>query len=508
MSLRARLVLVLLGVFAPSASLAAWWHEQMDEARFDAALATYAVARMESGLREQAEASPFTFQEPPPRAMRRGGPPGGPQGGPRPGPGGPEQVFERMLREEYLREGAASDEARAVMLRERPQLWAYPANLVSLNPQAPKLDELRRAAALQPDGRAWYVEEEGLTWRCLLVKMEWDEGPAAWVLARRARERRLGPFGDSSSLYLALLVGVALMGAAWFAAGPLVRRVRKLEASVRASAREGYAVRVAGSEPARDELDALAQTFDEVAQALKAQGAETARRERALRAFVENTTHDTGLPLTVLHSQLAQLRDQVESGAAVDPARLRGALEELHYLAALLQNLSAMAALEAEPGTRTSAPVDLCAMVERVVARHRIVAGQKRIEFAHATPEAPLKVLGDVTLLEQALNNLVHNAVRYGHEGGHVAVVLDEDGTQRFLLRVVDDGPGVQPEELQRLAERSWRGDTARARHPDGRGIGLAIVRDVADRHGFELRFEAEQPHGLRATLGGPRCTA
>lgn len=499
MNLRTRLLLVLAGVFAPSAAIAALWAEHITEARFDASLAAYAQARMESGGRALAEESPFNFQDPPVHAPRRGG---GPGGGP---PGPPGQVFERLLREEYLRNGDADGDARAALLRQRPQLWAYTNELSSMNPSAPKLDEARREAVKTRGERAWYMQDGELEWRTLLLKMDWDSGPAAWVMARQVRERPSGPFGDTNSWLLAVLVGGVLVGAAWFAAGPLVRRVRQLDGAMRASAKQGQGGKVARDGPARDELDRLACTFDEVSQALKRQGEETARREQALRSFVENTTHDTGLPLTVLHSQLAQLRDQIEAGVPPDPARLRGALEELHYLSALIQNLSAVAALEAESAARVRAPVDLSAVVERVALRHRLVAAQKRIEILHAVPEAPLSVMGDVTLIEQALNNLVHNAVRYGDDGGHVAVVLDEDGADRFILRVVDDGPGVRPEELRRLAERTWRGDAARARHPDGRGIGLAIVRDVADRHGFELRFEPHEPRGLSASLAGPR---
>jgi signal transduction histidine kinase len=110
---------------------------------------------------------------------------------------------------------------------------------------------------------------------------------------------------------------------------------------------------------------------------------------------------------------------------------------------------------------------------------------------------------GDVTLVEQALSNVVHNAVRYNKPGGHVAVILEaKDG--RFCVRAFDDGPGVPESELTRIAERSYRSDEARARHPDGLGLGLSIAKDVAERHGFELELKRSEAGGLEVEIRGP----
>lgn len=506
MNLRTRLLLVLVGVFVPAAALAALWHEHTTEQRFDASLSAYARARMESGGRQQAEEAPFAFQEPPVRGPRRGQRPGELPGD-RLGP--PEGMFERMLREEFERPFADEAIVRDTLARERPQLWAYTSALQSMNPNAPLLPaHVRAKAAANHASVAWYERaatpvDDG-TWRCLLLPMEWDTGPATWVMIRRVRSRPLGPFGSVESLWLAGMVAAVLVGAAWLAAGPLVRRVRTLESAVLAAVDTSGPNSGVTQTPAGDELDRLARTFDAVLAAWRAQTHATAEREQALRSFVENTAHDTGLPLTVLHSQLAQLRDDAAAGRVVDPQRLRAALEELQYLSSLLRNLSAVAALEAGEGQRVRSEVDLSAMIERVALRHRVIAEQKSITLEYATPEQPVRVLADPTLVEQALNNLVHNAVRYGHDRGHVGLVLHAQAHD-FEVRVLDDGVGVQPSELQHLAQRSWRADAARSRVPDGKGIGLAIVRDIAAQHQWSLRFEAVEPHGLCAILSGAR---
>jgi two-component system, OmpR family, sensor histidine kinase BaeS len=121
-----------------------------------------------------------------------------------------------------------------------------------------------------------------------------------------------------------------------------------------------------------------------------------------------------------------------------------------------------------------------------------------------AVPEAPLWVAGDVTLLEQALSNAIHNAVRYNREGGHVAVVLESLPGQRFALRVTDDGPGIPEAERARLLERYFRGNAARSRDPEGRGLGLSIAFRVAQLHGWQLSLSQAAGGGLQVDLEGP----
>jgi len=117
-------------------------------------------------------------------------------------------------------------------------------------------------------------------------------------------------------------------------------------------------------------------------------------------------------------------------------------------------------------------------------------------------------VTADTTLLEQAVSNLVYNAVRHNRAGGHVAVILDQDGAQRFRLRVIDDGPGIAEAELKRLTERGYRGDEARTRAPSGQGLGLSIVQRVALLHDLTLTLRRSEYGGLAASLAGPLRSA
>lgn len=357
-----------------------------------------------------------------------------------------------------------------------------------------------KAADALRSGTSFVVVSDGEGGSIGALATAWESARCAYATAFLPPPPPLLPL-PILALSTAGLLG-ALAGAIYLAAASPVRRIRSLADSVRASAASRYATRVPAE--GNDEIADLAGAFDQAAGVVRSQLVAVEKREGALRDFVAHTTHDVGLPLSVLAGHLSDMRDRVNGERPVDAALVAAAAQETQYIASLLHNLGAVARLETEDALEARHPVDLGALVERVVLRHARLALDAGVEMNHAVPETAVAALGDVTLLEQALNNLVHNAIRYNRRGGHVAVVLDASA-DRFELAVSDDGPGVTAEELPRLGEAHFRGGDARSRRPEGRGLGLSIAKAVAQRHGFELDFRRAEALGLVARLSGPR---
>jgi two-component system sensor histidine kinase BaeS len=301
--------------------------------------------------------------------------------------------------------------------------------------------------------------------------------------------QRREPAQPALGFLLALVPALVAAFIALLAAGPMVRRIRRLRRAVEGAA----SIQEAGD----DEIAELSQVIQADRAALQAQVEALAKRDAALSRYVANTMHDVMIPLTVLQGHLINL-DEVQSGEDS-----RRALEESHYIASLLQNLSTAARLEGAIPVRKVDDVDLGELVERVVARHAPIARAKRIALNHAVPQEALCITADPTLIERAMSNLVHNAVRHGSKGGHVAVVLSA-GT-RWEFKVLDDGPGVSAEDLGKLGEPRFRSDEARSRDPEGQGLGITIAREVAQHHQLDLLFERgdgpDDRPGLSATL-------
>lgn len=311
-------------------------------------------------------------------------------------------------------------------------------------------------------------------------------GACAYVVARGSTAPGfLGSVLPANPVWIApavLLVSVMLL-----AVGPTVTRIRRLTEAVR----RGERLVLEGD----DEIAELSRALDTAQR--EAADELTARRqsERALREFVANTAHDVRVPLTVLRGHLTTLETRPSGDV------LQQAVEEAHYLGALLDNLAAHARMD-DRTVRTR--VSLPDLVERVASRHRPLARRASIELVSGVPGEDVFADADPTLAEQALSNLVYNAVRHNRPGGHVAVVLDLDG-DRFRLAVTDDGPGVPDEELGRLTERGYTSDAARGRDA-GQGLGLSIVARVAAEHGWDFTLGHAEEGGLEAVLAGPRA--
>jgi len=494
--LRGRLVLTVVIISAVLLAVLLLVERTTENRALRLTLEEVALTHMQQGGRERCEASPSDWSagrlrrppRPPPDHLD-----GPPPGAPPPPPVGPDG----------LPEPPPGRRGGAERLFGEVQLFAYDAQGVSANPLAPSLppgeDELQR------------VELDGQEVVQVRVYMPWTEGPCAQVLARRAlpgspppgpRGRRPPPPDRMPSPWVLIALSLGVTGGAVFLAmGPLVRRLHRLTTRVRSLARADYLGEVA--EPGNDEVAELSRAFDAAAREIRSGLEQQEQRERALREFLENTTHDVNIPLTVLMGHLAALRERLERGEPPERERLGSAIDEAHHIGALIHNLTLVARLDAGTARLTRSRVDLNEVVRRCAARIRPVAKEAQVALESATPEAPTWVDADVTLVEQAVGNLLSNAVRHNLPGRHAALILDVVG-ERFELRVLDDGPGIPPEELSSVMERHARGNAARTRNPSGRGLGLSITAQVAQAHGWDFRLGASEEGGVEAVLGGP----
>ena len=459
MKLRTRLA-VTLGLAAVSLLVLLGWAQSRfhTQVRIEA-LAEAAVHRMESGGRERCEADPERWPGDHPR--RRG------MGKHRPG----HPFAERRV-------------------------FAYDANLASLNPKSPPFP---KALAKQLEAGNGVATARSFDRRRtqVAVRMPWNEGPCSVVLLRA---KGPPPWFSGAVLMPAFLISVVVIIVALLAAGPIVRRVRQLTVAVgRIDKGIDQPIHVEGN----DEIADLGRAFEQSRQTIQRQLESLREREAALRNYIANTTHDVMLPLSVLQGHLTSLQQRIEAGEALDARAMVPSIEESQYLGSLLHNLNAAARLEADTGLGHRDPIDLNRLVERVVDRHRPIAKRKQVSLELAVPERPVSFRGDLTLLEQALGNVVQNAVRYNDAGGHVAVVLD-GSDEAWSLRIVDDGPGIPEDDRPRVLAPSFRGGDARTRHPHGMGLGLHIANDVAKRHGLTLTLSETEGGGLTVSFDRP----
>ncbi len=335
----------------------------------------------------------------------------------------------------------------------------------------------------------------------VLIRTPWGRGPCAHLLLVRPVGPALGAFGGPA-LHAALAVSAAAVLLVLLATGPLVARIRRLTAWAHDPRRHQEAPPERGS----DEIGQLASAFRTLIEALRQRARQAEAREAALRGYVRATHHDVAVPLTALRAHLARLEEDAARGVPPDSEALGGALAEADYLGTLLRNLATAARLRGE-GDIVPSVVDLRQVAEGVLARLEPLARRRSVELERALPHGSLCAEADPVLLGRAWSNLLHNAVR--HARGRVALVLDRR-PEGFELRVLDDGPGADPERLLDRARRPLEEQpSARGRsgHGGGLGLGLRIAWRIARVHGHRLHFERVPEGGLLVRWTGPYDT-
>jgi signal transduction histidine kinase len=317
---------------------------------------------------------------------------------------------------------------------------------------------------------------------CSLVSASWHP---------RASTR--GLFLVLVSALLSALVGLGAWLVHALVARPLIHRLQRLRDAARAVGTSAYLP--APTWP--DEAGEIGQALDAADARAKARANEEAAKTAALANFLADVSHDVRTPLASLALSLDEIAEEAPPEAL--PALTR-ALNEVVYLRSLTANLSLANRLrDGWLPSATGSRIDLAEVAMRVVLRCEPFALRRGIDFEH-TLERPAWVRGDELASEQALTNLVENAIAHGEEGTRVALrVQHHEG--RIRVVVEDNGPGVAESELSLLTERNYRTEQARTRNAQGTGLGLAITREVCERAGWAITFSPAQPRGLRVVV-------
>ena len=205
------------------------------------------------------------------------------------------------------------------------------------------------------------------------------------------------------------------------------------------------------------------------------------QQTQARQRFVDDASHQLRTPLATLTTQVGYaLREP-------NPAHQREALLAIKtQLEETVRQTNQMLALARVDSAALKADtVDVSELVEKTTRKWWLAARDQHIDLGFEPDTEPLRVVADAALLQEALTNLLHNALNYTPRGGQITVRLTHIGG-KGVITVVDNGPGMPMQERARAGDRFFRGSNASL---PGTGLGLAIVRSIAERHGGELRM-------------------
>lgn len=221
------------------------------------------------------------------------------------------------------------------------------------------------------------------------------------------------------------------------------------------------------------------------------------------RAFVDDVSHELRTPLTVIEGYLEMLLDNDEHSQATREA-LEHVADQSSRMRNIVEHLLQLSRLEGDPlRDQEGEPIAVAALLRNVVKA--VVDTDADFEHSQFTFDVDdeLTLAGAESEIWSACNNLVVNALKYAGKDCNVRVTWKlEDG--KPVLRVADDGAGIEARHLPRLSERFYRVDRNRSRASGGTGLGLAIVKHAAQRHGGKLTITSTPGVGSRFTVTFP----
>ncbi|MDX6365770.1 MAG: two-component system, OmpR family, sensor histidine kinase SenX3 [Nocardioidaceae bacterium] len=229
------------------------------------------------------------------------------------------------------------------------------------------------------------------------------------------------------------------------------------------------------------------------------------RRVDAIRRdFVANVSHELKTPvgaLNLLAEAVAEASDDPEAVQRFS-ARMR---TESERLTRLVQQIIELSRLQGDDPLERLDPISVEMLAERAIDRVRVDAADKDVSVEFVGDRG-LKVMGNAEQLIVALGNLVENAVAYSDSGARVAVSARPEGSNVDIV-VTDHGVGIPADDIDRIFERFYRVDPARARATGGTGLGLSIVKHVAATHGGSVRVWSVEGEGSTFTIILPSYT-
>ncbi|NNF55745.1 MAG: HAMP domain-containing protein [Acidimicrobiales bacterium] len=303
-------------------------------------------------------------------------------------------------------------------------------------------------------------------------------------LELEAYRRALRSLRTSSSIALSVLF-VGSFGAGWFLSGWALAPVRRITGVANGITASDLGRRIGLTGP-RDELRDMGDTFDSMLDRL-----EMAFDDQ--RRFVAEASHELRNPLAVARTNLELALNGGSEQEVRDAARI--AHDATQRMSELVDQMldEARAALP----VNATEHLDLSDLAEIVAADHRAAARKRNVAIAVETEPTP--VIGDRLALRRAANNLLSNAVRLAPEGSQITLAVNRQGG-KATLSVTDEGPGLSAEDRSHVFDQFWQGS---GQEHHGVGLGLAIVRRIAERHGGGASVEAVDT-GSRFTISLP----
>ncbi|MBL8199620.1 MAG: HAMP domain-containing histidine kinase [Chromatiales bacterium] len=284
----------------------------------------------------------------------------------------------------------------------------------------------------------------------------------------------------------------------------LIRSITRRLSTLKGEMETFYATALSGSSnlggqgaTQGDEIERLAALFSDLSGRVRSQMATLRETDDMRRSMVANISHDLRTPLTTLQAHLDTL--SMKDGELTPVERrqyLATAISQCRRLTRLIAQLLELAKLDAGQVEPLPEPFQLTELVQDIVQKFSLTASTREVSLRAECDDALPLVTGDISLIERVIDNLMDNAVQHSPPGGTVVLRATPGNPGHVRLEVEDGGPGIAPEDRDRIFDRFFRGDRSRSGSQANAGLGLAIVKSILDLHGIAITVRSEPGAG------------
>jgi two-component system phosphate regulon sensor histidine kinase PhoR len=215
-------------------------------------------------------------------------------------------------------------------------------------------------------------------------------------------------------------------------------------------------------------------------------------KENFRRDFIGNLAHELKTPLFTSQSYILTLVDGALKDKKVNLKYLKIAEKAIERLIFIVKDLDLITKLESEGLKLDKSKFNIISLINNVFEMLELQASKKKITLALGSKNIRVNVNGDEEKIHQVLTNLIENSVKYGRESGTTEVSVENIVENKVIVRITDNGNGIQKANLKRLFERFFRIENSGSRSTGGSGLGLAIVKHIIDAHNEKIYVESD----------------
>jgi two-component system, OmpR family, phosphate regulon sensor histidine kinase PhoR len=249
--------------------------------------------------------------------------------------------------------------------------------------------------------------------------------------------------------------------------------------------------------PITTDIDTLSRDVQTFAKNKQLQIKNLNLREDYRREFLGNISHELKTPLFTVQGYLLTLEGGAINDKKISKKYIKRANKGVERLIAIVKDLDLISKLESADLSLNKEPFDLVDLVQNVFELLEMKAKKRNITLSfNKKYRFPIMALGDEERIEQVLTNLLVNSIKYGKIDGLTTISIESLNKDKLLVKVSDNGEGIEAKHMPRIFERFYRVDSSRSREQGGSGLGLAIVKHIIEAHDEAIFAESEFKKG------------